>query len=150
MSSNTYQAVRSVNPNNLHYEAALEAATEGKALQGIAAALGCTARQLRTIRENNPEFNAALLRAREDGFYSLADELLTIVEDKAEQWDANLIKVKCDNIKWYLSKMHHRVFGDKLDVSITEKIDIRAAMLESKARLRVVNPTLIENDSPFD
>lgn len=134
----------------ISFEAAYEVASTGKVtLKAIANAIGCTERQLRILRQENPDFDRTLAQAREDGFMALADSLLTIFEDHPGA-DAHTIKVKSENIKWYLGCLHRRVFGQHVDIAVTERIDIRAAMLESKARLRVVNPPLIENDSPFD
>jgi hypothetical protein len=126
--------------STLNYEAALDVASEGKFLKDVCAALGCkNLSQLRAIRDNNPEFAVRFQRAREDGFMLLSETLLTIVEDNPTLHPF-LIKLKAENLKWLLSKLHHQVFGDRLDVNVTERVNIIGAITESRARCRVINP----------
>jgi hypothetical protein len=135
--------------STLNFTAALEVASEGKFLKEVCNAIGCkNLSQLRTIRENNPDFDIQLQRAREDGFMLLAEKLMTIVEDNPTIHPF-LIKLKAENLKWLLSKLHYQVFGDRLELNVTEKVNIIGAITESRSRLRIINPPQLSTD-PFE
>jgi hypothetical protein len=127
--------------SSVDFEAAYEVASAGKiTYKAIAEALSCSPRRLRVLRQENPDFDKTLLQAREDGYFALADSLLTIYDDHPDE-DANKIRGRSDNIKWYLSRLFARVFGDKIDITLTEKVDIRGSLNEALARsVRVINP----------
>lgn len=132
----------------IDFERAYEVASEGKiTYKAIAEALNCSQRRLRVLRQQHPDFDRTLLQAREDGFFALADSVLTIFEDNPGKSEHE-IKIRSENIKWYLGKLFARVFGDKIDINVTERIDIKVAIAESRGRLRIVNPQLLDSN-PF-
>jgi hypothetical protein len=104
--------------------------------------------------EDRDGFSAQYTRAREIGYHSMADELLEIADDAANDWmerngDDNegwqlngehvqRSRIRLDTRKWLLSKALPKVYGDKLDHtssdgSMTPK-DSGAAILEALNR----------------
>ena len=51
--------------------------------------------------------------------------------------DPNRSKVMIDTRKWLASKWFPKLYGDRLDLNITEQIDIRSAL--DRARGRVID-----------
>jgi hypothetical protein len=70
-----------------------------------------------------------------------ADEIVTIADEDPNPLRArNRIEAR----KWAASKFKPAKFGDRIDVNITETIDIRGALADARARsLTVVNSTAI-------
>lgn len=62
-------------------------------------------------------FAARYARARELGAYAMADEVLEIASGQAGAGDVQRDKLHVDTLRWTLSKVVPRVFGDKLDVT---------------------------------
>jgi len=122
------------------YEKYVALSSEGKSIKSIAEELGVSVSTLARWRVDNPQLHDEVMRAQETGFELLADSLLTIDE---EITDVQRAKLKSDNIKWILSKRHARRYGDRIDVNITETIDITAALDEAKRRVLqpICNPT---------
>jgi len=70
--------------------------------------------------------------ARADLF---ADEITSIADNEPDHNRArNMINARI----WVTSKMKPQVYGDKLDVSISQTIDIRGALDEAKNRIREI------------
>lgn len=70
---------------------------------------------LEWVKDDREGFAERYARARESGAYVMADELLEIADDGAE--DVQRSRLKADTRKWLLSKVVPRVFGDKLDLT---------------------------------
>lgn len=69
---------------------------------------------LEWVKDNREGFAEQYARAREAGAYAMADELLEIASGKG---DVQRDRLHVDTLKWTLSKILPRVFGDKLDVT---------------------------------
>jgi hypothetical protein len=63
----------------------------------------------------------------------IADEVITIAddEDRCPIQARNAIEAR----KWYASKINPRKYGDRIEVELTEKVDLSAAILEAKNRV---------------
>ena len=126
----------------LDIPAGLRCAAEGGKVKDIAKALGCHVDTLRVLRDKDASFATRLKRAREQGFEYLADQMLSLHEDYPDA-DWNELRLRFETTKWYLSKMHAAVFGDKLALQV-EHVDIRGALEEARSRVpRLVNPVLL-------
>jgi hypothetical protein len=86
--------------------------------------------------DNREGFSAQYVRARELGYLSMADELLDVADNAANDWmvasgDSLLggyavngehlqrSRLRVDTRKWLLSKALPKMFGDKLDLQHT-------------------------------
>lgn len=134
----------------LDYEGALELAARGASLKLIAERLGCSPVYMSKVLAQHAPFRQAMEQARIVGFSITADEVKTLVPDNP-LLDPNLIRIHADNLKWYLSKMHPAVFGEKLDMTISKQVDIGSAIQEGRARTRIVNAPLVSDgaNDPF-
>jgi terminase small subunit-like protein len=66
-----------------------------------------------------------------EGLEQLADSLLTVAD---EYDDVQRGRLKSENIRWILSKRKPLTYGDRLEVNLTQTVDIGAALLEAKSR----------------
>jgi hypothetical protein len=69
----------------------------------------------------------------------IAEEVLTLVDDHPGE-DAITLRVRSENMKWYLSKVYPSVYGERITIR-EEHVDLSDALNE--ARRRVVNPPLL-------
>ena len=83
-------------------------------------------------RVKHPEFRLLLESARPALAENLLHELIDISRDTRKE-NAVANKVKSDNIKWIMSKMNSKVFGDKLEMDVKVKGDM-AGKLEAARR----------------
>ena len=124
---------------------AIKLASEGYALKYIADELCITRHALYIYRKQNPSFEMLFNDARQEGCEHLAEALLTVHD---EYVDVNKARLKSDNTKWYLSKIKPGRYGDRIDVNITQKVDISLAL--QQARQRAMIPIRdIKNVEPY-
>jgi hypothetical protein len=127
-------------------EAAFNLAHDGKPVRHIVSALGISRRQYFRLKALDASFAQALARARADGFDTIADDVLTLVDDDVFGTDPQILKLKADNMKWYLQVMNPAKYGQRQTV-VTEFVDIGQALLEAKNRTAIdITPT----PDPFD
>lgn len=110
----------------------------------IAAALGCSYREMNRELHRNDSFSQKLAQARAQGMELLADELTTIAENQA--LDPQRAKLKSENIRWLLARRLPHAYGDRLEVKV-ERVDVSAALIEARQRLLrpSSDPALIED-----
>jgi hypothetical protein len=113
-------------------EAAISKALEGKGCKDIAAAAGIPLRQLFELIELDSSYRETLSRARDTGLDTLVDELLEIARDESMQVDR--ARLLCDSIKWTASRRAPRRYGDRLDVNMTQTVDIAGALIDARKR----------------
>lgn len=112
---------------------AVELAYEGKPQKQIIQALGCSRDYFFRWKAADTSFAQRLNRARAEGFDSLADDVLTLVDDDLFSTDPQTLKLKSDNMKWYLGVMNPGKYGQRTTVAV-EFVDIGAALSEAKGR----------------
>lgn len=126
-------------------EAVLQAVCDdlaaGEGLREVCERHGIAAKRLYRERLSNAGFDAAYRRARELGIDARIDDLDGIAERTPDVQRARLM---CDNRKWAASKLVPHVYGDRLDVNVTQTVDIRGAL--ERATARVLRP----NGDPAD
>lgn len=115
---------------------------------------GITLGQLVDLNKDNPEFpsqNAirafitadsarmkAYTYAREIGSDALADSTIEIADNVRDAAHAaNRIKAR----QWLASKMKPKMYGDKLDVDITGRVDVAGAILSARHRAKMIDVT---------
>lgn len=110
---------------------AIELASQGKPLKDIITQICSSEYEFWLYKQHYPDFNNAFEHARQEGLEHLADGLMTAHDDIV---DVQRARLKSDNAKWLLSKRKPSVYGDKVDIHVTQTIDITAALSEAKAR----------------
>ncbi|MDP3872372.1 MAG: hypothetical protein Q8Q80_06890 [Methyloversatilis sp.] len=90
-----------------------------------------------------PEIKAAYEAAVEDRGAMLAEELIDLADtpipedlDPASRsaWVQHL-RVRLDTRKWIASRVYRKVYGDKVEVSVSAPVDLVAAMEEGRRRV---------------
>jgi acyl-CoA synthetase (NDP forming) len=70
--------------------------------------------EVRRLAQRDAEFESQYARARETGYKTIGDELLTVSDDLSIPAEDRRIMV--DTRKWMLSKMLPKVYGERLNV----------------------------------
>lgn len=78
-----------------------------------------------------PAFEAAVRRARAILLERRVDHMADVARTEP---DVNRARLIIDTDKWLASKLIPKVYGDKLDVNITQTIDIGSALQEARSR----------------
>jgi hypothetical protein len=110
---------------------ALELAAKGEPLKVIIDEIMSNEIGFWLYRQQYPEFQLAFEQARQEGLEHLADGLITAHKDEI---DVQRARLKSDNAKWLLSKRKPTVYGDKVDIHVSQTIDITDALREARSR----------------
>ena len=113
-------------------DVAIELATKGESLQNIIDAILTTEYRFHKYRQMTHEFEVAFSQARQEGLEYIADGLLNAHK---EEIDVQRGRLKSDNAKWLLAKRKPSVYGDKVDIHVTQTIDISHALIEARSRV---------------
>jgi len=124
-------------PENI--QKALDVASKGGLTRDIVAALGCGETTYWRLRQKDAVFERELQRARAIGRELTAESLTTLVDDDPFG-DPQLLKLKSDNLKWYLGVCDPAKYGQRQTLTV-ESVDIGAALTEAKDRARLVDIT---------
>lgn len=85
-------------------------------------------RALRTDTQLEMDYDSAQLSRAE----LLVEELVDIADTEADPIRA---RVRIDARKWYASKMRPSKYGERIDLNITQVVDIRAAIADARKRV---------------
>ena len=80
----------------------------------------------------SPNTQNELLRARALGAMAEADEIQEIADDSSI--NTNQARNMIDVRKWRASKFLPKVFGDRIDMNITQTVDLSTALIEARKR----------------
>jgi hypothetical protein len=133
-------------------EAAYNLAFDGQPLTKIAEAMGVSRPTFFRLKAADASFAQRLARARAEGYDTIADRVLTLVDDDVFDTDPQTLKLKADNMKWYLGVMNPAKYGLRTTV-VTEFVDIGAALSEAKGRATIdITPQPIQlfGPDPFE
>ena len=93
---------------------------------------------------NDPELKAAYREAQQDRADRLAEQLIELADTPMPEgldgpskstWVQKL-RVQIDMRKWSAAKLHPRIYGERIDVSVTEtQISITTALAEAEQRV---------------
>lgn len=86
--------------------------------------------------QGDRNLSLAYVRAQELRSDLLVDEALTIAD--TEQ-DAARARNQIDIRKWMASRLHQKKWGDRVDLNVTQTIDIGSTLAEARARLLPVS-----------
>ena len=109
-------------PENI--QRALEVAANGGMTNKIVEALGCGKSSYFRLRQNDPVFDRELQRARAIGRELIAEGLTTLV-DEDPFGDPQLLRLKSENLKWFLGVQDPARYGQRQTVTV-ETVDISA------------------------
>lgn len=112
-------------------EDVLTLVTEGTLTKKAAAAVGIPLSTLYRHLRSDPQTWEIYRRAREIGASALADESVEIADSEP---DARRARVRAQVRQWLASKLDPKTFGDKLDLTITENVDLSAARQRGRER----------------
>ena len=131
----------------LNYDAAIQAAYEGKTVKRICLALGCSYYLFCQEIKNNPSFSQALRDAIVAAKLLLADKLQTLHEDMPGV-DAATLNVVSSNYKYLLTHYLPEQFGNRVEIN-HNRVDVRGAIDEANKRRKTidVSPRLV---NPLD
>lgn len=110
---------------------AIDLAVKGEPIKRIIEEILTTEKAFWLYRQQHPDFKNAFEHARQEGMEQMADGLITAADDYV---DVQRGRLKSDNVKWLLSKRKPEIYGDKVDIHVSQTIDITAALAEAKAR----------------
>lgn len=79
-----------------------------------------------------PAFADAIARAKILGADALADQLLAVSDECP---DVHRARLKSDNLKWYIRCLNPARYGERIDVNVTETVNVRDALTAARARL---------------
>lgn len=108
--------------------------TIGRALS----TLGLSWRDLAYVRRTFPTFEEQVWVSKRMAADWLVDELHSAHEGIKTATDVAKAKLKSDNIKWLAAKLNRERYGDRVDMTVTELVDVRGAMAEARARSGLV------------
>lgn len=95
----------------------------------------------------NPLLSELYSRAQIVKAELLVDEAIDIADTSD---DAMKARNQIDIRKWYASKILPHKFGEKIDVTITQNVDVKGAIEEAKKRVKVVSPTEPSPNFPIE
>jgi len=116
-------------------EKALELAAEGQSLRRLRGAIGVDARTFWEAVQEDPDYGRRFVTAQKISLEELADELVHIADDP--DLDVMRARLKSDNAKWVLARKLPDTYGDRIDVNVTQVVDLRAALMEAAARAQL-------------
>lgn len=122
---------------------AVELAAQGKPLKEIIDAICTTEYHFYLYRQQYHDWNMSFERARQEGLEHMADGLITIAD---EYTDVQRARLKSDNAKWLLSKRKPSVYGDKVDIHVSQTIDITSALTEARKRTTYIDVSPVDGD----
>jgi len=113
---------------------AIELAVEGESIGSIIEMICVSPYNFWRARQHDPLFAKLFEQARQEGLEHIADNLLTVHDEYEDVQRARLFS---DNSKWLLSKRKPQIYGDRLDVNISQTIDIGSALAEARKRAQL-------------
>lgn len=112
---------------------AIEAIASGDTLKSALANVRLTAWQLNNALSSDRELALSYARAQEIRADLLADQIITIADDETK--DPHRARNQINARQWIASKHHSKRYGDRIDLNVTQTIDIGSTLQEARARL---------------
>lgn len=114
----------------------IEAISAGASLKHALTCQDMTAGAFNHALSKDREAATAYIRAQEIRADLLADEIIDIADTEP---DAQVARNRIDARKWIASKHHSKRYGDRIDVNVTQSIDISATLAEARGRVRSIS-----------
>lgn len=117
---------------------AIEAVANGDTLKSALANARLTASTLNHLLSGDRELALAYVRAQEIRADLLADQIIDIADD--DERDPHRARNQIQARQWIASKHNTRRYGDRIDLNVTQTIDVSATLSEARARLITIAP----------
>jgi hypothetical protein len=85
------------------------------------------------VLDNHQDFFAKYTRSKDFGIDAMVEKTFEVID---EEEDVLRARLKVDTLKWYVSKIAPKKYGDKIGVEHSGSIDLGLADRISKARAR--------------
>jgi hypothetical protein len=108
---------------------------DGELIINVAAVYGVRPSDLIVALDKTPEWRLAYHKAREAGYDIMAEQTIQIA-DNAQNVDVFKASLQIRTRQWFLSKRKPTMYGDRVDINVTNKADLQ--QLRDKALKRVV------------
>ena len=119
-------------PRTAIVESVIDAVLDGQPLKAALKEHAMTPQSFNRLLQGDRAAAAAYARAVEIRADILADEALHIADNENDAAKArNQIGVR----QWLASKLHAKRYGDRIDLNVTQTIDIGSTLAEARARL---------------
>lgn len=135
-----------ISTNNPQLYAVIDAILDGVPMKDAVKAVGMTPQLFNYHLQKDREAAVAYSRAQEFRADMLADEALHIADTENDAAKArNQITVR----QWLASKLYTKKYGDRIDLNVTQTIDIGSTLAEARARLLPMRDqqTVIDGES---
>lgn len=112
---------------------AIEAVANGDTLKSALANARLTAATLNQLLSGDRELALAYARAQEIRADLLADQIIDIADD--DERDPHRARNQIQARQWIASKHNSKRYGDRIDLNVTQTIDVSATLSEARSRL---------------
>lgn len=104
----------------------------GQSLKVACETLGIAMQRFNEHKRSDKDLSAAYGRAMETRADYLAEQIIEIADTES---DSSKARNQIDARKWFAAKVHPKQYGERVDLNVTQSIDISAALEEARARL---------------
>jgi hypothetical protein len=111
----------------------IEACANGLPLKASLREAGLTAADFNNVLSSDRELSVAYARATEIRADLLADEVITIAD--CEATDPQRARNQIQARQWLAGKLHAKRYGDRIDLNVTQTIDIGSTLAEARSRI---------------
>jgi hypothetical protein len=126
-------------------ERAIAAIYDGEDLRTVLKDIGLPRKRFYDVLNSTPELDAQYTRAKQCRAEEMANEIVEIADSEP---DAQKARNRIDARKWFASKVLSKIYGDRLDVNVTQTVDIGQALADARARaLRPMSDQLEMDDA---
>lgn len=115
----------------------IDAVAEGKPLKNALHDVGLSAADFRRLLGSERDLSHAYIQATEVRADLLADEIITIAD--CENTDPARARNQINARQWLAGKLHSKRYGDRIDVNVTQTLDIGSTLAEARSRLLPVS-----------
>ena len=122
-------------------ESVIDDVLAGSTLKNALATRDMTAQAFARILQGDRTAAAAYARAAELRADLLADEIISIADGDD---DPAKVRNQIQARQWLASKLNAKRYGDRIDLNVTQTVDIGATLAEARARL--LRPTRDHHD----
>jgi hypothetical protein len=117
------------------FDAVLDEITAGKTVVQACDSIGVALHSFqKLVRSGGNERNLAYARAMEQRADVLADQTLSIADDETK--DPNRARNQIQARQWVASKHASKKYGDRIDLNVSQSLDITAILADARQRLR--------------
>lgn len=119
-------------------EQVLELHAGGEPLEQVCKKAGMpTTRALRKFKTRNPEWAVRFEEAEEACADAMAARLL---DPNRLPADPGRARVVSENLRWYISRVYRRKYGDRVDVNVNTRVAVFDAFKAAEERLKRMAP----------